>query len=104
MRHFARALIFARHYPQIAVAVVHVAALAQLAGDGLRIVVAPAFAAMQRQLRGLLLAELWLAILGIFVGHPHQAFALLAAGDGPLLARGAAGKDRNDGEQTEETG
>src|SRR6185436_15777077 len=83
------ALILARHRPQVAVAVVDVRALADLALYGLGLAVPPGVATVLGQFRGLGVAHFRLLKLGIFVGKAHHTPLPIAPRRGPTPAAGA---------------
>src|SRR5262245_17558256 len=74
------ALEFARHRPEIAIAVIDIRALPDLAFDRLGLAESPGIAPVQGQGCRLAVAHLGLVKLGIFVGHPHQALFATAPG------------------------
>src|SRR6185295_3729358 len=83
------ALILARHRPQVAVAVVDVRALADLALYGLGLAVPPGVATVLGQFRRLRVAHFRLLKLGIFVGKAHHTPLPIAPRRGPTPAAGA---------------
>src|SRR6185436_16813703 len=71
---------FARHRPQVAIAVIDVRALPNLSFDRLGLAVAPGVAAIQGQLRCLAVVHFRLVKLGVLVGQAHQALLPAASG------------------------
>ena len=92
------ATIFARHFPDVAAVAVGHAALAQFAGDHLRLGEAPGFAAARGQAHRLRVAEHRVFGAAVLVGDPGHAQLAIAGGRAPGGLGGARPDEEEDGE------